>query len=73
MSGWGAYSVEQDLSPRVGEYIEGDGTVWEQEPLERLARDGELRAFKHEGFWYAMDTLRDRNHLEDLWRTGGAP
>jgi glucose-1-phosphate cytidylyltransferase len=61
------------LSPRVGEYIEGDGTVWEQAPLERLARDGELRAFKHEGFWYAMDTLRDRNHLEDLWRSGGAP
>jgi glucose-1-phosphate cytidylyltransferase len=61
------------LSPRVGEYIEGDATIWEQEPLERLARDGELRAFKHEGFWYAMDTLRDRNHLEDLWRTGGAP
>ncbi|MBV9212187.1 MAG: glucose-1-phosphate cytidylyltransferase, partial [Actinobacteria bacterium] len=60
-------------SPRVGEYIDGDQTVWEEDPVERLARDGELRAFKHAGFWRAMDTLRDRNHLEELWRSGNAP
>jgi glucose-1-phosphate cytidylyltransferase len=61
------------LSPRVGDYIDGDATVWEEEPVERLARDGELRAYRHEGFWRAMDTVRDRNHLEELWRTGQAP
>jgi len=57
----------------VGEYIEGDSTVWEDEPIERLAREDQLRAFKHDGFWRAMDTLRDRNHLEELWRSGDAP
>jgi glucose-1-phosphate cytidylyltransferase len=61
------------LSPRVGDYIDGDATVWEQEPVERLAREGELRAFRHEGFWRAMDTVRDRHHLEELWRSGRAP
>jgi len=61
------------LSPAVGEYIEGDGTVWEQEPVERLARDGQLRAHRHGGFWRAMDTMRDREHLEELWRSGEAP
>ena len=61
------------LSPRVGDYIEGDRSTWEEEPVERLAREGELRAFRHEGFWRAMDTVRDRNHLEELWRSGGAP
>ena len=66
----GGYFV---LSPRVGEYIEGDATVWEEEPVERLARDGQLRAYRHAGFWRAMDTVRDRNHLEELWRGGRAP
>ncbi len=66
----GGYFV---LSPQVGRYIEGDSTTWEQEPIEGLVRDGELRAFKHDGFWRAMDTLRDRNHLEELWRSGNAP
>lgn len=61
------------LSPRVGEYIEGDGTSWEREPLERLAREGELSAYRHEGFWYAMDTLRDRTYLEELWSSSQAP
>jgi len=61
------------LSPGVGDYIEGDATVWEEEPVERLASEGQLRAFRHEGFWRAMDTVRDRNHLEELWRTGDAP
>jgi glucose-1-phosphate cytidylyltransferase len=66
----GGYFV---LSPRVGDYIEGDHTVWEEEPVERLAREGELRAFRYDGFWRAMDTVRDRNHLEELWRSGRAP
>jgi glucose-1-phosphate cytidylyltransferase len=58
------------LSPEVGRYIEGDHTIWEQEPLQRLAADGQLAAYRHTGFWYAMDTLRDRNHLEELWDSG---
>ncbi len=61
------------LSPKVVEYIEGDQTVWEREPMQHLARDDELAPFVYEGFWYAMDTLRDKNHLEDLWATGEAP
>jgi len=58
------------LSPKVIDYIEGDTTLWEEQPLQQLARDGELRAFRHEGFWQPMDTLRDRQHLERLWQTG---
>jgi glucose-1-phosphate cytidylyltransferase len=61
------------LSPRVLEHIQGDDTVWELGPLSTLARDGELMAFEHTGFWQPMDTLRERNMLEDLWRTGKAP
>ncbi len=61
------------LSPSVIDYIEGDATLWEREPLERLAQEKELVAFHHHGFWQAMDTLRDRNHLEELWASGGAP
>jgi len=61
------------LSPRVGDYIDGDATIWEQEPVERLAQEGELRAFRHSGFWRAMDTVRDKTVLEDLWRSGEAP
>jgi glucose-1-phosphate cytidylyltransferase len=61
------------LSPKVGDYIDGDATIWEHEPMERLAREGQLASYKHAGFWYAMDTLRDKNHLEDLWKTGHAP
>jgi len=61
------------LSPRVLEYIEGDQTVWERDPLERLAREGQLSAYPHEGFWEPMDTLRDKNHLEELWNSGSAP
>jgi glucose-1-phosphate cytidylyltransferase len=53
--------------------IEGDTTALEAGPLESLAREGELMAFRHSGFWYAMDTLRDKNHLESLWETGRAP
>ena len=61
------------LSPDVINYIEGDGTVWEQEPLESLARDRQLAAYRHEGFWQPMDTLRDKNRLEKLWEDGNAP
>jgi len=61
------------LSPRVLHYLEGDATVWEQQPLQRLAAEGELMAFEHEGFWQPMDTLRDKIHLEELWASGEAP
>jgi glucose-1-phosphate cytidylyltransferase len=61
------------LSPAVAGYVEGDATVWEEEPVERLAGDGQLRAFRYDGFWRAMDNVRDRNHLEELWRSGAAP
>lgn len=61
------------LSPQVIELIKGDGTAWETTPLETAARKDELRAFYHEGFWQPMDTLRDKNNLEDLWQNGKAP
>lgn len=61
------------LSPKVGDYIEGDDTVWEREPLERLAAEDQLRAYFHRGFWQPMDTLRDKHHLESLWSSGKAP
>jgi glucose-1-phosphate cytidylyltransferase len=61
------------LSSKVVDQITGDETIWEREPLERLAREGELSAFLHKGFWYAMDTLRDKNYLEQLWQSGTAP
>jgi glucose-1-phosphate cytidylyltransferase len=61
------------LSPKVFDYIEGDDTVWERGPLERLARERQLSAFVHEGFWQPMDTLRDKNLLESLWQSGRAP
>lgn len=60
-------------SPKVGGYIEGDSTVWEREPMERLAAEGQLGIHFHHGFWQPMDTLRDRRHLEDLWASGKAP
>ena len=61
------------LSPDVGSYIDGDETVWEQGPMRSLARDGQLSCYRHEGFWQAMDTLRDRHHLEELWGSGAPP
>jgi glucose-1-phosphate cytidylyltransferase len=61
------------LSPRVLEHLENDATVWEREPLQRLAEDGELMAFQHDGFWQPMDTLRDKIYLEELWDSGKAP
>jgi len=61
------------ISPRVIDLIEGDKTVWEKQPMEELARQGEMSAFEHHGFWQPMDTLRDKNYLEKLWQTGNAP
>jgi len=61
------------LSPRVLDYIEGDDTLWERTPLERLSAGNQLFAFKHSGFWHPVDTLRDKTHLEELWATGRAP
>jgi glucose-1-phosphate cytidylyltransferase len=61
------------LNPSVLDRIEGDETAWEREPLEALARDGQLRAFRHAGFWHAMDTLRDKVQLDALWADGRAP
>jgi glucose-1-phosphate cytidylyltransferase len=61
------------LSCDVGRYIGGDATTWEREPLRALAGEGQLASFRHRGFWQAMDTLRDRNRLEQLWDTGEAP
>jgi glucose-1-phosphate cytidylyltransferase len=66
----GGYFV---LSPKVLDYIEDDQTVWEREPLEKLAKEGNLNAYHHSGFWQPMDTLRDKNHLEELWQNNRAP
>ena len=61
------------LEPEVMKYIKGDETVWEREPMQRLAEGGELNAFRHTGFWHPMDTLQDKNVLEDVWAKGSAP
>lgn len=61
------------LSPKVLDYIDNDSTIWERSPMDALAQDDQLRAFKHSGFWQAMDTMREREHLEELWSSGNAP
>jgi glucose-1-phosphate cytidylyltransferase len=61
------------LEPAVIDYIKDDSTVWEQEPLQKLAQDGMLSAYRHYGFWHPMDTLRDKNVLVDLWQSDKAP
>lgn len=70
--GWinGAFFV---LEPEIFDYISDDGTQFEREPLEQLAKDGQLMAYRHSGFWQCMDTLRDRKLLQSLWDTGSAP
>jgi glucose-1-phosphate cytidylyltransferase len=70
--GWinGAFFV---CEPGIFEYIEGDDTQWEKAPLERLAKDGELMAYRHDSFWQCMDTLRDKKLLQELWDSGHAP
>jgi glucose-1-phosphate cytidylyltransferase len=66
----GGYFV---LSPEVIDYIDNDETVWERSPLERLAAEGNLSAYLHDGFWQPMDTLRDKQLLESLWASGAPP
>jgi len=61
------------LEPQIFDYIKGDETIWEREPLEKLAKDGQLAAYKHKGFWMCMDTLRDKKELETLWNSGNPP
>ncbi len=61
------------LNPGIGRYLTGDDCVWEREPMERLADDGELSVYHHRGFWHPMDTLRDNRHLNALWDGGAAP
>jgi glucose-1-phosphate cytidylyltransferase len=66
----GGYFV---LSPKVIDYIADDATVWEKEPMERLAAEAQMHAYRHDGFWQPMDTLREKVYLEELWRGGKAP
>ena len=66
----GGYFV---LEPGIFDLIKDDTTVWERDPLEKLTKEGHLSAFKHTGFWHPLDTLRDKNYLEDLWNHGNAP
>jgi glucose-1-phosphate cytidylyltransferase len=61
------------LDPKAVSYIADDATVWERTPMEALAREGQLEAYFHRGFWQPMDTLRDKMHLEELWTSGAAP
>jgi glucose-1-phosphate cytidylyltransferase len=61
------------LNSRVLDFIEGDQTVWEREPIERLAREGQMAGYTHRGFWSCMDTIREKHLLEDLWTSGKAP
>ena len=61
------------LSPSVIDYIDNDETAWEREPLQRLAKEDQLSSYLHQGFWQPMDTLRDKNLLDELWNTGNAP
>lgn len=70
--GWinGAFFV---LEPEIFDYIEGDSTQFEKEPLSNLAKDGQLMAYKHTGFWQCMDTIRDKKLLEKIWESGQAP
>jgi glucose-1-phosphate cytidylyltransferase len=61
------------LNSKAIEYIKDDSTIWEKEPMEKLAHDGQMQAFTHKGFWQPMDTLREKKYLEELWNTGKAP
>jgi glucose-1-phosphate cytidylyltransferase len=61
------------LNPKAIDYVDGDETIWEREPVERLARDDQLMGFRHYGFWSCMDTLKEKNFLEELWASGKAP
>ena len=71
-TGWinGGFMV---MEPKIFDYLQDDDTILEQDPMRKLAKDGQLMAFQHEGFWQPMDTVRDRQHLEELWESGKAP
>jgi glucose-1-phosphate cytidylyltransferase len=70
--GWinGGYFV---LNARAIDYIENDDTIWERDPVEGLARDGQLMGYRHQGFWSCMDTLKEKNMLEEIWSSGNVP
>ena len=68
-----AESFYRNYRPDVMNYIEDDATVWEREPMEKLASEGKLAAYRHYGYWQNMDTLRDKNILEELWQSGDPP
>jgi glucose-1-phosphate cytidylyltransferase len=61
------------LNYKIFEYIKGPNPIWEREPMEMLSKNNQLHAYKFEGFWHAMDTLRDKNYLDDLWKNKKAP
>jgi glucose-1-phosphate cytidylyltransferase len=61
------------LNAKAIDYVDGDDTIWERDPVERLAHDGQMMGFRHYGFWSCMDTLKEKNYLEDLWKSGKAP
>ena len=61
------------LEPKVFDYLDGDDTIFEKDPLEKLAKDNQLQAYHHDGFWKPMDTLNDKNKLEEMWNKGNAP
>jgi glucose-1-phosphate cytidylyltransferase len=61
------------LSPKVLKFIDNDETIWEREPLEKLSKSSQIKAYNHSGFWQPMDTLRDKNLLEEYWDSGKAP
>jgi glucose-1-phosphate cytidylyltransferase len=61
------------LSPKAVDYIENDATMWERAPMQKLTKENNMSAYQHDGFWYSMDTLRDKNRLEELWNAGKAP
>jgi glucose-1-phosphate cytidylyltransferase len=71
-AGWinGGFMV---LEPKIFDYLKGDDTVFEKEPLEKLSKENQLLAYKHKGFWQCMDTQRDKNFIEDIWNSGNAP
>ena len=61
------------LSPKIGAYLKDDTTIWEREPLEMIAKEGNIAAYMHHGFWQPMDTVHDKSVLEALWNSGSAP
>ena len=61
------------VEPQALDYVAGDSTVWEQEPMQNMAKDGRLAAYRHTGFWHPMDTLRDKMVLEQMWESGNPP